>query len=141
MKKLTVIVAVLFSIAMWSCSSGSNSLSGEYVCTKHYSEPMVSKIKLEFNEDGTCVSVTEFANIEGTYKIKGDSVYMFSDGYVDQFGGEKQMKFKSKQFKQTLLRISDLPMRKQANQLELIIEKWMGDTSQIDDVLVMGIKL
>jgi len=76
MKNLTVITAILFSIVMWSCNGGSKSLSGEYVCTKHYSESMIGEVKLDFNEDGTCISVTEFANIKGTYEVKGDSVYI-----------------------------------------------------------------
>ena len=76
MKRLIIVTAVLFSILTWSCNSGSKSLNGEYVCTKHYSESMIGELKLNFNEDGTCVSVTEFANIEGTYEIKGDSVFI-----------------------------------------------------------------
>ena len=76
MKKFTLIITVLFSMLMWSCNRGSKSLSGEYVCTKHYSEGMVGELKIDFSEDGTCVSVSEFANIKGTYKVEGDSVYI-----------------------------------------------------------------
>ena len=76
MKKVIVVSVVILSMFMWSCNGGSNSLSGEYVCTKHYSESMIGELKIDFNEDGTCISVTEFANIKGTYEIDGDSVYI-----------------------------------------------------------------
>lgn len=76
MKKLSFVLGVFISIFIWSCGGGSNSLSGVYVCSKHYSESMIGELKLAFNEDGTCVSMGEFANVKGTYEIKDDSVYI-----------------------------------------------------------------
>lgn len=78
---------------------------------------------------------------------KDDSLYMFSDGYADQFGGEKGKKFMSKRFKQLLLDIQDNIMFDQKEILEQTINEWMGITGlykevdQIDDIIVMGIKI
>lgn len=79
---------------------------------------------------------------------KGDNIYLFTDGYVDQFGGENEAsrqnggkKFKSKPFKQFLLSISHHDMKTQE---KLIVEKfdnWRGEIEAIDDVCVFGIKI
>ena len=72
---------------------------------------------------------------------KGDSIYIFSDGYVDQFGGEKSKKFMSKAFKALLLSIQDQPMEIQKNILDEKFEAWRGDLDQVDDVCVIGVKV
>lgn len=71
----------------------------------------------------------------------GDALYMFSDGYVDQFGGPKQKKFMSKNFKDLLLEIHEKPMEEQKEILNTTIEDWMGKVEQIDDILVMGMRI
>ncbi|MCU0457036.1 MAG: SpoIIE family protein phosphatase, partial [Bacteroidales bacterium] len=71
---------------------------------------------------------------------KGISYYMFSDGYIDQFGGEHGRKFMKKNFKRLLLDIQDYPMSKQKEILEKNLKDWMGSSPQIDDILVMGIR-
>ena len=71
---------------------------------------------------------------------KGISYYMFSDGYIDQFGGEKGRKFMKKNFKRLILEIQDYPMKKQEDILEKRLNDWMGKTPQIDDILVLGIR-
>jgi serine phosphatase RsbU (regulator of sigma subunit) len=71
---------------------------------------------------------------------KGDEFYIFSDGYVDQFGGPKQKKFMSNQFKETLVELDDVPMLKQAERLNEIFEEWRGDSPQIDDVTLIGVR-
>ena len=75
-----------------------------------------------------------------SYK-NGDVFYMFSDGYTDQFGGEKNTKFKIKPFKNLLLSIHHLQMSEQKKRLEEEFVSWKGDYDQIDDVLVMGFRL
>jgi serine phosphatase RsbU (regulator of sigma subunit) len=72
---------------------------------------------------------------------KGDSLYLFSDGYADQFGGEKGKKFMYKAFKQLLCRISDRSMPEQQNILEETITSWMGEYEQIDDMVVIGMRI
>jgi len=78
---------------------------------------------------------------------KGDTIYMFSDGYIDQFGGEKGRKFMIKRFKELIVEIYDKPMREQKEILTTTFDDWKkGDENrefqhQIDDVLVIGFKV
>ncbi len=70
----------------------------------------------------------------------GDTLYIFSDGYADQFGGEDGRKFKIRHFKELLLEIHRKPMPEQKKILEETLLKWMGDHSQLDDILVIGLR-
>ncbi|MCD6066254.1 MAG: rsbP [Bacteroidetes bacterium] len=72
---------------------------------------------------------------------KGDCLYMFSDGYPDQFGGNAGKKLKAKNVKQLLLSVSDKPMAEQQTILNDHFEKWRGNLEQIDDVLMVGIRI
>jgi len=72
---------------------------------------------------------------------KGDAIYIFSDGYVDQFGGEKGKKFKSKTFKNFLLSIQDKTMEDQKTSIDENFETWKGKLEQIDDVCVIGVRV
>ncbi|AEA43320.1 tetratricopeptide repeat protein [Fluviicola taffensis] len=72
---------------------------------------------------------------------KGDSLYLFSDGYPDQFGGEKNKKFMTKNLKQLLLDINQLPAQEQETILHQKLNEWKGDFSQIDDIIIVGIKI
>ena len=72
---------------------------------------------------------------------KGDSIYLFSDGYVDQLGGPQRKTFRAINFRKLLLGIQDQPMEKQKEILVKEMAQWQGDVEQIDDVLVMGIKI
>jgi len=67
--------------------------------------------------------------------------YMFSDGYVDQFGGPGNRKFLIKNFRELLLDIHQFPMEKQQKILVDNLKNWMGDYKQIDDILVVGFRL
>ena len=69
---------------------------------------------------------------------EGDTIYLFSDGYADQFGGEAGKKFKSAPMKELLLKIQDKKMEEQKNILNYKIETWRGDIEQIDDILIIG---
>jgi serine phosphatase RsbU (regulator of sigma subunit) len=71
----------------------------------------------------------------------GDIVYLFSDGYADQFGGDRGKKYMYKRFRETLIELSQLPMEEQADRLKTIMENWMGGTEQVDDILVIGIRV
>ena len=73
---------------------------------------------------------------------KGDCYYFFSDGYCDQFGGEDgSSKFMKARFKRHLLELWSLPMEKQGEELNRIHLEFKGNTEQIDDILVMGIRI
>jgi serine phosphatase RsbU (regulator of sigma subunit) len=69
---------------------------------------------------------------------KGDVLYTYSDGYVDQFGGPDTRKFMSKNFKELLLKIHQLPMPEQREILHTTLIEWIGSLDRIDDVAVMG---
>ncbi|MBI3503017.1 MAG: SpoIIE family protein phosphatase [Bacteroidetes bacterium] len=71
----------------------------------------------------------------------GDTFYMFSDGYADQFGGKDGKKFTKKRFKDTLRSLEHTPMSRQKVLLENTMDEWLGENQQIDDVLVVGIRI
>lgn len=70
----------------------------------------------------------------------GDTIYMFSDGYQDQFGGPDQKKFMVKQFRELLTKIQPLSMDEQCKTLDNAIVNWQGNNEQTDDVLVIGLR-
>ncbi|MBN1116807.1 MAG: SpoIIE family protein phosphatase [Bacteroidales bacterium] len=72
---------------------------------------------------------------------KGDCLYMFSDGYADQFGGHEGKKFMSAVFRKLLCNISSKPMPEQQLILDKTIENWKEGYEQVDDILVMGIRI
>ncbi|MCE9538074.1 MAG: tetratricopeptide repeat protein [Bacteroidetes bacterium] len=72
---------------------------------------------------------------------KGDCIYIFSDGFVDQFGGKEGKKFMSKRFKDLLLANYSTPMLEQENTLTKTFETWKGSREQVDDLLVIGIRI
>ena len=71
----------------------------------------------------------------------GDVIYLFSDGFPDQFGGVNRKKYKYGKFRNFLLDIHQEPMQKQNELLGVELDQWMGEHEQIDDVLVMGIRI
>lgn len=79
---------------------------------------------------------THTINIE-----KGDIIYSFTDGIVDQFGGEKGKKFMSSRLKELLISVNDASMEEQKIAIEKAFYDWKGDLDQIDDVLVIGVKI
>ncbi|MBA4239813.1 MAG: hypothetical protein C0448_03750 [Sphingobacteriaceae bacterium] len=72
---------------------------------------------------------------------KGDSIYLFTDGYADQFGGPKGKKLKYKPFKELLFQNSNLPLENQKQKLEQTFNDWKLDLEQVDDVCVIGVRL
>lgn len=71
----------------------------------------------------------------------GDIIYLFSDGYADQFGGPRGKKYMRRRFKEYLLSISGLKMEDQKRALDHELRDWIGDGEQIDDILVLGVKI
>lgn len=72
---------------------------------------------------------------------KGDLLYLYTDGYPDQFGGEKGKKFKYKQLEQFIESIHNLPLEEQGELLSKRFEEWKGELDQVDDVCIIGIRL
>ena len=71
---------------------------------------------------------------------KDDLIYLFSDGYIDQLGGERMRRFSKKRMKELLMQIHKYPMDKQKEIMEEILAKWQNGTEQVDDIVFMGIK-
>jgi serine phosphatase RsbU (regulator of sigma subunit) len=77
-----------------------------------------------------------------TVKLQaGDTIYLFTDGFTDQFGGEKGKKLMAARFKEELLSIQHQGMQEQLAHLNAYFEGWKGDNEQVDDVLVIGIRV
>lgn len=72
---------------------------------------------------------------------KPTTFYLFSDGFTDQFGGPHGRKFMAKNFRDLLYEIYEMPMDEQKKILELVLNEWMGNNEQTDDVLVIGFKV
>jgi serine phosphatase RsbU (regulator of sigma subunit) len=77
-----------------------------------------------------------------TFQLEiGDIVYTCSDGYADQFGGSRGKKFMSKQLKSLFVEMSSLPLEDQKMRLNETLVEWMGDCEQLDDILVIGVRI
>jgi serine phosphatase RsbU (regulator of sigma subunit) len=72
---------------------------------------------------------------------EGDQLLLFSDGYADQFGGEKKKKFKRSQFKELIISIANAPADQKKYIIEKVFEEWKNDLEQVDDVCIIGIKI
>ena len=81
-----------------------------------------------------------FTNHEIEIKAN-DSIYLFSDGYKDQFGWRSNKKFNLDNFRKLLLSVQNVPMKAQKLLLENNLKNWMGDMEQIDDIMVIGIRI
>ena len=76
-----------------------------------------------------------------SFKVKpGDSLYLFSDGFADQFGGKKGKKYKYKRFKELLIGIAGESAEKQKKIIDKEFTNWRGDLEQLDDICVIGLK-
>lgn len=71
---------------------------------------------------------------------KGDLIYMFTDGFADQFGGPRGKKFKYRQLKEKLAEVSDKSCSEQKSRMENVFDSWKGNLEQIDDVCLIGVK-
>jgi hypothetical protein len=100
---------------------------------------------LEIKADKACIGGNTklgFGFKSHTFNVKkGDCIYLFSDGFMDQFGGRRGKKFTKKRFKELLVEINGVCM---SEQLDLISQKkikWMGKLDQLDDMLVLGFRI
>ena len=71
----------------------------------------------------------------------GDTFYLFTDGYADQFGGPSKKKFRYKQLQDLLISINGLTMAERKNKLDVTITDWRGNLEQVDDILIIGVKI
>ncbi|PCJ87561.1 MAG: hypothetical protein COA57_04560 [Flavobacteriales bacterium] len=85
---------------------------------------------------------SDYRFLNHTFELeKGDTIYIFSDGYADQFGGPKGKKLKQIGFKQILLEVKGKTMKEQKEILDKKIQAWKGDLEQVDDMLLIGIRI
>jgi len=103
-------------------------------------EGALIELKADKQPIGQHVSHKNFTNQVMDVK-PGDIIYLFTDGYADQFGGPRQKKFKYRQFEELLLTNYRLPMPEQLNMLNKTFTKWKGSLDQVDDITVIGIKI
>ena len=98
----------------------------------------------EITADKQAIGKTENSKPFTTHTIQlqtGDSIFLFTDGYADQFGGPKGKKFMYKPLKQLLLKNSSLPPSEQKQSLEDTMNEWKSGLEQIDDICIIGIKI
>ena len=84
---------------------------------------------------------TEPFTLQSIQLQKGDTIYVFTDGYADQFGGPKGKKMMYKPFKDLLLNIQDKSMGEQKEILEQHFNEWKGSLEQVDDVCIIGVRI
>ncbi len=111
---------------LWIVRKGSNQVE-EFRATKHAI-------------GGHTESTQVFQQLD-MQLAKGDTIYLHSDGYADQFGGPTKKKLMTKKFKEILSSIQHLSLNEQKDFLKNFMDDWCTDTEQIDDILVIGIKV
>jgi serine phosphatase RsbU (regulator of sigma subunit) len=105
-----------------------------------------NKILTEYKADKIAISAknenaTHSFTIHEFVLEKGDCFYLFSDGYADQFGGPDGKKYKYSRLKETLISYSEQPMHIQRKNIDQSFTTWKGELEQVDDVLLIGIKI
>ena len=112
-----------------------------YIISKNNGKSVFKEIKADPMPVGVHFSGDKsFTNHEIQLEI-GDTFYIFSDGFVDQIGGDDNHRFTSEKFKKLLFDIHDQPMYEQKETLEQTLKDWMGEHSQRDDILVIGVRV
>ena len=126
------------SYATLQYAGANNSL---YIISKNTAgENELIEIKPDKQPIGKVDAPTPFTTHSISLK-KGDTIYVFTDGYADQFGGEKGKKMMYKPFKNLLLSIQDKNMSEQKKILEKHFKEWKGGLEQVDDVCILGVRI
>ncbi len=114
--------------------------SGAYNPMFHWHKGKITEIKADRMPVAKYDIVEDFT--KKTVKFNaGDAIYLFSDGYPDQFGGYKHKKFMKGKLRRLLEETGDKPMQEQKQILEDTLEKWMNNQPQIDDIVIVGVRL
>jgi len=114
--------------------------SGAYNSLWYINNGKIHEVAADKQPIGKCDKPVPF-NTHNLNLQKGDTLYLFTDGYADQFGGPNGKKFKYKQMEELLLTNAAKSMDEQKNALDRALEVWKGDLEQVDDILVLGIKV
>ena len=121
-------------------STKSISWSGANNPLWYIQQGELSVIKADKQPIGKTDTPLPFTTHEISYS-EGTIFYLFTDGYADQFGGEKGKKFKYKPFQELLIANYTHPLNEQCNRINKEFDQWKGKLEQVDDVCVMGIKI
>ena len=132
-------------IALCALDTGTNILTyaGAGAPLYHLTRNGLIEYKPQ-NSTEDCSEHGKFSFVSERIRIKnGDTIYLFSDGFADQFGGSSHKKYQSGRFKDLLLSIRNMPMPEQSDRLFEEFEKWRdeNDEDQTDDILVIGIRI
>jgi len=84
---------------------------------------------------------TDDFSLQSIEMVEGDILYLYTDGFADQFGGPKGKKFKYRQLNELLLKVKEEPLANQKKELETAFANWKGNQEQVDDILIIGIKI
>ena len=101
---------------------------------------MVDEIKANNQSVGSSYLSKSFTNHEVSVE-EGDTIYLFTDGLPDQFGGENGRKFGKKALRERLMSIVKLPLNEQKQIISKAIEDWKGNLEQVDDICIIGIRI
>jgi serine phosphatase RsbU (regulator of sigma subunit) len=130
------------SLCKWNAQTNEIVFAGANSIVYKVSEGTIETIKGDKHPIGNFYGekLKPFTNNKIELK-ENDCLYLFSDGYADQFGGEKGKKYKYKQLEELLLSNSQKPMLEQRQALNTEFIRWKGDLEQVDDVCVLGFKV
>lgn len=127
------------------CSFDFKNKKLEFACANNPLWIIRNKQVIEFKADKQPIGLHEGPKTDFTrHEVQlesGDIIYTFTDGYADQFGGPKGKKFKLSHLKDMLLEICEKTMNEQKEIVERTFENWKGELEQVDDVLLIGIKI
>lgn len=132
--------AMDMALCVFHPRSGELQYSGANNPMYHIRNKVLTEIKADKMPVGIdAIEENSFSN-HSLQLEPGDNVYIFSDGYPDQFGGPADKKFKYGPLRELLIRISDWTMEEQRKELERVISEWKGDQPQVDDIMIFGIR-
>ena len=107
----------------------------------HISDGLMNRIKADSAPiGGVGLHLPKFTQHEISIK-KGDSIYIYTDGFADQFGGARNKKYMTKRFRPFLLSINQFSMEEQCIRLQQELDQWKGNADQVDDILVIGFRI
>jgi serine phosphatase RsbU (regulator of sigma subunit) len=127
------------------CSFDFASMNMRFACSNNPVWIIRGEQLLEFRADKYPIGMYEGEpqpfTLQETALRKGDMVYLITDGYADQFGGDKGKKFKYRKLQELLITLCRKPAAEQREQLDRTLEEWKGDLEQVDDILIVGIRV
>lgn len=124
----------------YKASQISYSFSGAYNPSLLVSDTNLVELPADKAPVGNHISHVSFTNSKGLL-IKGDTIYLFSDGYADQFGGPDGKKFKFSRLRETLKNLAALDITHQKDRLEDTLNDWRSGMEQVDDICILGIRI